>query len=577
MRSSVRILLIAAACLALPATASAAAPFTTGTGSEPTVAVGSDGSGHVAWETDEANVKVGYCRLSPGGTTCNNPPTTALLPFSGTAEAQSAGRAQVFTPAANKVVIVAGCWNCPSGDPTDRVYRWTSTDNGDNFSGPTPLGKDLGNGNSFGGFGAWLDSSSTFIGVDGSDVKAQNGATPGEGVDFATGGLYAYDSAVTRLEGTNTLVAATNDLETIKYGVYNGPSLNVADINNAANWSTNLVLPAPEGDNSDTALNSGPNGIYMTYSYFVPNNSRVGLRHFDPVTKTFGGPIYIEGSDPIDDPIGFGEPNSFQDPSGRIHVVWESQYDTNRLRYTVSDTSGDNFSTPATLAANEDFLDPEISAGADGHGFATWTNLGGAIRIVPLDPYAESAPVETPPAPPPPAPTPAPSAPHVGGFRTTGGNVLQPGQATVFRFNASSAGLAVLTFEKRFKGIKGKRRIKRGPNRGKRRIACLPLTRKRLRALRRRAHNRRALRRLLRRRSCHGFRRIGQIRRHVARGRNAIRFNGRLAGHRLSPGVYRAKLIVRGGDGLVSRAETLRFKVVARHHKGKRKKRRHRH
>jgi len=571
MRSSVRILLIAAACLALPATAQAATPFTAGVGSEPTVAVGADGSGHVAWETDAEPVQVGYCRLSAGTSACNH---AQLLSFPGSA--YSAGRAQVFTPAPNKVVIVAGCWNCPSG-PEDRVYRWVSTNNGEMFVGPTPLGEDLGNGNSFGGFGVWLDSSGTFIGAVGSHVKAQNGATTGTGVEFASGGIYAYDSAVARLEGTNKLVAVTNDLETIKYGAYNGASLSVASVNNAPNWSTNLTLPAPEGDNGDTALNSGPNGIYLTYLYFVPNNGRVGLRHFDPATNTFGGPIYIEGSDPIDDPIGFGEPNSFQDPAGRIHVVWESQYKDNRLRYTVSDTSGANFSTPATLAAHEDFLTPEVSAGADGQGFATWTNLGGAVRIVPLDPYPESAPVETTPAPaPPPAAAPAPTPPHVGGFRVSGKNVLYPGQPTVFRFNASSAGLAVLTIEKRFRGIKGTRRIRKGKNKGKRRKVCLPLTRRRLRGLRRKAHNRRAFRRLLKRRSCHGFRRVGRIRQRTVRGRNTIRFNGRLAGHELSPGLYRAKLIVRDGDGLVSRAETLRFKVVPKHHKGKRKKRRHR-
>ncbi len=95
MRSSLRILLIVAACLALPATASDAAPFTAGTGSEPTVAVGSDGSGHVAWETDGEPVDVDYCRLSPGGAACNH---TAVLEFPGSG-AYSAGRAQVFTPA----------------------------------------------------------------------------------------------------------------------------------------------------------------------------------------------------------------------------------------------------------------------------------------------------------------------------------------------------------------------------------------------------------------------------------------------------------------------------------------------
>ena len=66
--------------MATPATAQAATPFTAGSGAAPTVAVGSDGTGHVVWETTEEDAKVGYCRVSAGGGSCNR---TELLEFPG--------------------------------------------------------------------------------------------------------------------------------------------------------------------------------------------------------------------------------------------------------------------------------------------------------------------------------------------------------------------------------------------------------------------------------------------------------------------------------------------------------------
>ncbi len=80
MRPIVRFLLIAIACLAIPAGAQAATPFTAGSGASPDVAVGSDGTGHVVWQTGGENDQVGYCRVSAEATACNR---TELLSFPG--------------------------------------------------------------------------------------------------------------------------------------------------------------------------------------------------------------------------------------------------------------------------------------------------------------------------------------------------------------------------------------------------------------------------------------------------------------------------------------------------------------
>jgi hypothetical protein len=92
----------------------------------------------------------------------------------------------------------------------------------------------------------------------------------------------------------------------------------------------------------------------------------------------------------------------------------------------------------------------------------------------------------------------------------------------------------------------------------------VPQTRARLRRLRRSAGSRAAYRRLLRQRRCKAWKKVGQIRREVVAGRNEIVWNGRVAGRRLSPGLYQARLRITDAAGNVSRTETLRFRVKRR-------------
>jgi hypothetical protein len=523
MRLLVRTLSIVIACLAMPACAQAGTPFTAGSGANPDIAVGSDGTGHVVWETDAANTQVGYCRVSSEATACNR---GEILSFPGSTEAQSAGKARVFAPAPEKVVIVAGCWECPTGTQ-DRIYRWISTNNGSSFGAPV----EIGTGPETNGDGAWLDEAGIYVGASGSNVKAA--LLDGEfGVQFATGGLFVYGPQVVRLQGTNKLVAASNDLEVVKYGVFKGATLNAASINNVVNWEVDKTLPSPEPDNSDTALNTGPNGVFLTYRNFVAGDTHIVLRHFDPTTNAFGGATFIEGSSAIED-SGIGAPDSYQDPAGRIHVVWTALYEGGRLRYAVSDPSGANFSAAGTLASSEGFYEPEVAAGADGRGFAVWTPaIAGAIRVVPLDPQQES-PGTTPPD---------TTAPAVSGFGIDS-PTLRPGQGARFSFRSTKAGQAVLTIEQRFRGTKKKR---------KGRPLCVAAKK----------HQKK---------NCTGYRKVGEIRQAVTAGDNTIEFGGRVAGRKLKPGRYRAGLVITDAAGQVSRTETVNFTVVkpkGRRHRG---------
>jgi hypothetical protein len=542
---------IIGALLALAPAATAATPFTAGTGFGHDLAVGSDGTGHVVWAQDEDPTdRVHYCRVPGGGAACDAEST--ILTFPGpdvTANVTSGSDAQVFTPAPGKVVILASCWSCGAGAGADQTFRWVSTDNGANFGAPVEIGRNL----FLNGQAAYVDALSLSLAPEGVDFQATDPAAPNPDTltaVLATGGLFVYSPSVVYNEALDRAVWAVSDLDTVKFAYRVDAAPTASVLNNVANWQIDRPLTGAEGDNDETHLSSGTNGILLTYKWFVANDNRIGLRKFDPGTNDFGAPAYIEGTDPIDN-NSLEYPYHSQDASGRIHVVWRSLYDDGRLRYSRSDNGGATFTPAANLAIKESFFDPIVEAAPSGSGFAIWTGggSGGVIRVVPIDPQPEPAPpggpggggTDT-------------TAPTAGGFAVSD-PTLFPGQGANFTFNSSEAGMAKLTVEKQVPGLR--MRI-RG------RLRCVPQTRKRLRALRRQADSLAEFRRLVRKRRCKAYKRIGSIRQAVAPGQNTIRWNGRIAGRRLRPGRYRALLVITDSAGNKSRIERIRFRVLRR-------------
>jgi hypothetical protein len=517
------------------------------------VAVAGDGTGHVVWLQDEdPGDRLHYCRVPAGGAACDSEST--VLSFPGpTTTANATGDAQVFTFAPNKVVILASCWSCATGGITDRTFRWISTDNGASFDTATPV--QVGNNLILNGQAGYINSGDLSLGTESTEFQATDAANvPSPDTTtaaLATGGLFGYKPSVVYNDALDTAVWAASDLSTVKFAYQVDSTPSAAELNNVGNWQINKLLPGAEGDNDETHLSTGPNGIFLTYKWFVANDNRVGLRKFDPATNTFGAPLYVEGADPIDN-NSLEYPNHSQDGSGRIHVVWRTLHDGGRLRYTRSDDGGATFTPVANLAMKETFIDPIAEAGPGGTGFAVWKGIGeSTVRVVPIDPQPEPA-------------APGGGGPGGGGPDITpptagdlaiGDSTLFPGQATSFGFNSSEGGLAVLTVQKQVKGLKVRIR-------GKRR--CVPQTRKRLRALRRQAGSLAEFRRLLRKRRCTAYKRIGSIRQNVTAGHNTIYFTGRIAGRRLRPGRYRAVLVVTDSAGNRSRVERIRFRVLRR-------------
>ncbi len=545
-------LLALGALLALAPATQAATPFTAGTGGGHDLAVGSDGTGHLVWVTEEADDRIGYCRIPAGGSACDSEST--FLNFPGATSSSPSPHAQVFTPAVGKVVILAACTQCTLSP--QRTFRFISTNNGVSFDAGTEVGNLQLNGQA-----SYVNSGDLALSVSGSVFQGQDD-TPASSTTLTLGQSGAVFDASTAVDpGGVKAVYAVNDLDDVQYWVFTDPSGTATITRDELNDNTPAFdnwgdaggvkfLSAPEGNNDETRLDSGPNGIYLTYRYSQPTENQIRLRRFDSTTGTFGAATSIEGPNAIEN-SGIGESMHSQDVSGRLHVVWRSLYDGNRLRYTHSDVAGASFTPAANLATRETFFSPMVEAGPAGTGFAVWRSSGSAIRLVPIDPQPEPA---GPGGGGPGGAGPDTTRPTAGGFGI-GDSTLFPGDGTSFTFNSSEAGQAVLTIQKRVKGLKV--RIK-----GRRR--CVPQTRSRLRALRRRAGSDAAFRRLVRQRRCRAYKRIGSIRQTVSPGRNTIRFSGRIAGRRLRPGRYRALLVITDTAGNVSRTERINFRVLRR-------------
>jgi hypothetical protein len=549
---------IIGALLGLAPAASAATPFTAGFGFGHDLAVGSDGTGHVVWLQDEdPGDRVHYCRVPSGGSACDSESDVFSFPGPVTSAFSIGDQAQVFTPAPGKVVILGSCFSCGATGGPDRVWRWTSTNNGVSFGGPVEIGDIALNGQA-GHIETGNPTTDITLGVEGGLFEAMNGTAPPETAEqsLGGGGSFVYGSAIVYDPTTDKAVHVVNSLDSVRFAYLTDPTPTAAELNTLPTspladneWHTGNALPSPEGDNDETHLSVGPNGIFLSYEFFVPNNSRLGVRKFDPATNSFGSPVYAEGPDAIDN-NSLDYPNHSQDPSGRLHFVWRTLHDDNRLRYTRSDDGGATFSPAANLAIKETFIDPIVESGpaGSGPGFAVWKGIGSSdIRVVVIDPQPE-------PVTPPPGGGPDTTAPTAGDLGI-GDATLFPGQGTSFTFNSSEAGMAKLTVEKQVPGLR--MRI-RG------RLRCVPQTRKRLRALRRQAGSPAAFRRLLRKRRCKAYKRIGSIQRAVAPGQNTIDWNGRIAGRRLRPGRYRALLVITDSAGNKSSVERIRFRVLRR-------------
>ena len=108
-------------------------------------------------------------------------------------------------------------------------------------------------------------------------------------------------------------------------------------------------------DSAEPQLSSGPTSAYLTYRRIVPGDNQILIRRFNSATdeQDASAPsTQLQGADPIDNSAD--APDSVQDVSGRVHVIWTSQHDGGRLRYIQSDVVRRDFSRAGQRRARRD-------------------------------------------------------------------------------------------------------------------------------------------------------------------------------------------------------------------------------
>lgn len=357
------------------ATPAAAAPFSAGTGHDPQVAVGADGTGHVVWITDEAGGdRVGYCRVVRDGTSCAR---TDLLAFPGVAGAQATHSVpQAFTPADGRVLVVASCWSCGAGGTTNRTFVWTSADGGASFGAPV----ERGDGIIMAGQGAFVSETDTIVGIGGSDLLAMGDAPLATAPVKHTASAIIASPAVARVPGADSLVAVSSDMAQVRFARYAGP-LTATPIDVQPSWTIDQPVSGAATASDESSLGSGPAGLFLAYRR-DGRRDELRLHAYDSAAGTFDGGSTSMRNREVE------EPDLTQSPDGDLALVWRATSTDGKLRYRRSASAG-AFGPVAPLAEGETFRDPEIGADADDGGFVVWSGSSSAVRVLPLpDPPA---------------------------------------------------------------------------------------------------------------------------------------------------------------------------------------------
>jgi hypothetical protein len=537
-----RVLVAFAVCLALAPAAQASTQFTFGAGGVPDIAVDSAGTAHVAWHDSSRPVGqdvVLYCRIPRGARACSNTQTL----YTGSAGTLP----HVLLPAPGQVVVVLGDEVCTLPWFCTRVRQ--SNDGGATFQ-PTHTVADpmaLYAGPSGQAIVGPTPGTISWVNNGNPDVLFTNASLTGAAeTDFALleSGASGADANLGLSGATPVVVWIRAGEAALRWRAYDG----TGDVNSATNWTATQVIE--QNVALDAALAGGPSGLVLLYRHGAPGSEQLVSRKFTGSGWTAPAPVSEVGSLRV---LALS-----QDAAGRLHAVYinNNTSPADFLQWRTS-TNGVNWSQPVTINASDDMYPRlRVAAAGDGKGFATWdSGVGpnGAIselRAVPLELW--DFPPDT-------------VVPTVDGFGI-GDSTLKPGQGTTFGFTSSEAGSAVLTFEKRVKGLKLKQK-------GKKKLSCTPRTKKRFRTLRRalaKKFSGKKLAKQLKKRNCSPYKRIGEIRKSVVPGANEIVFNGRIAGRKLSKGSYRAKLVVRDLAGNVAQTEALTFRVIGKKKKKKR-------
>ncbi|MCW2966305.1 MAG: exo-alpha-sialidase [Solirubrobacteraceae bacterium] len=348
------IVLTALAC-AGPA---AAKPFVVSTaGDRPSVAVDSSGAADVVWDSvDQASQTstTHFCRVPRNAASCASGSQRTFAPIAG--DRDFAGP-RVFVSGKRVVIVTSRCCSDATGPDGQsygqHVFSFASGDAGATFDTGTWIGtQDPGVGSAFTSGGAFLAFG---IAADGTALQSD----PLAGFSGAPNTITPLlaDSGGVGVTKKTTLVAFDDKTSHVYAGVVSGDP-------NAARPALKAVAKG-----QDTRVDSGPKGPDLLYR--TPGSkSRYVVRRLAG-TKLGPAVAVSEAGFPI-----FG--NFAQDPTGRVHVVWQG---LKGLTYRSSATSGKHFGKVRVLSSKIGYYDLVIAANAKGRAAVVYDGNGDAGRV----------------------------------------------------------------------------------------------------------------------------------------------------------------------------------------------------
>jgi hypothetical protein len=363
--------------LAIPA-AAAAAPIDLGAGNHAHVAIDPAGSAHITWGESVSGQLADiahYCQVPKGASGCTSRHdfTYASGPNLG-----SDSGAWPLLPGDGRALVLDA--RCCTNYSTKFVY--TSANGGATFDGGAEVGDDNNLGADIQGQALYAPAGA--IGRPGESVLTF-GSLATIGLSFQATGTVgpppATSSANVLTQGDaeygtlglsgNNLVAAWTSIDDNR--VYWRAWTGAGDVNDKANWTPIAPIETANID-AGSRLASGPSGIYIAYNIGGSGTQHVVLRKFngtgwDPATQ-------------LSDTGASSRFDLFQDPTGRLHFVWQDS--TGRLRYRAAgDSSNAVFKPGQTLLeanANGGYLNLRLAIGSVGTGWVTWED-GSPVHV----------------------------------------------------------------------------------------------------------------------------------------------------------------------------------------------------
>ena len=333
-----------------------AAPFTlTDVGGEPQVAVDAAGNGHFVWNEGVASGPdvTHYCRVPPGGTSCQASSTFVPTASSPTNNEDFDGP-RVFVGGSAVIVMTHRCCGGfpPAGSEATIIY--TSTNNGQTFDGGQVVGTADMSGDAIVGPTGQLSTISDVV-TGGTFYQA---LTPGSFTSASanlggSGPSQSYSGSLALIDA-NSPIATFDDLDTTFWRRYDGSG----SYNDVANWTPTASV----GPGEDGTLAYGSAGVWLLYLTGTPSDRTYVARQY--TGSGFGSPVQVsETGGPI-----FAD--FTQDPSGRLHAVWLDG--TRDLVYRRADDAS-NYGPVTELAPTTlQIFHLEVAAGADGEGWVVW-------------------------------------------------------------------------------------------------------------------------------------------------------------------------------------------------------------